>query len=225
MRGFSRRWASPPILENHIEKYGLNGIREFGGRRFGLPNARVTGVIARYSADPHKQGEWTAASRSASALDEAAAPATTQGRVILATKTTGRSHDVSWAPSRLRLMRQRGCMAQHSTTGQGMGLGIVVAVLMMGSVTRPESGPAAAAQNDRRTLVFSTYFGETSETHGTSVAVDRDGDRAGSHGPAVSGASGRLSQGTAVAGTTPSSRSSPPTAGRSSIRPFSADQR
>lgn len=50
-----------PTVENNIEKYGVIGIREFGGRRFRLPNARVTGVIARYSADPHKQGEWTAA--------------------------------------------------------------------------------------------------------------------------------------------------------------------
>ena len=50
-----------PAVENNIEKYGVIGIREFGGRRFHLPNARVTGVIARYSADPHKKGEWTAA--------------------------------------------------------------------------------------------------------------------------------------------------------------------
>ena len=50
-----------PVSENNIDKYGVIGIREFGGRRFRLPNARVTGVIARYSADPHKRGEWTAA--------------------------------------------------------------------------------------------------------------------------------------------------------------------
>ena len=66
-------------------------------------------------------------------------------------------------------------MAKHPTTEQGLRLGIVIAVLMMGSGTRPASSPAASAPNDRATLAFSTYFGETSETHGTSVAVDRDG--------------------------------------------------
>ena len=50
-----------PTPENNVEKYGVIGIREFVGRRFGLPNARLTGVVARYAADPHKKGEWTAA--------------------------------------------------------------------------------------------------------------------------------------------------------------------
>jgi hypothetical protein len=59
--GMIHQETEAPIVENNIEKYGVIGIREFGGKRFGLPNARVTGVIARYSADPHKQGEWTAA--------------------------------------------------------------------------------------------------------------------------------------------------------------------
>jgi hypothetical protein len=59
--GMIHQDTEAPVLENNIEKFGVIAIREFGAGRFGLPNARVTGVIARYSADPHKQGEWTAA--------------------------------------------------------------------------------------------------------------------------------------------------------------------
>ncbi len=66
-------------------------------------------------------------------------------------------------------------MVKHSTTKQCLSLGIVIAVLMTGLGTRRASSLAAGAQNDRATLAFSTYLGETSETHGTSVAVDRDG--------------------------------------------------
>jgi hypothetical protein len=56
-----------------------------------------------------------------------------------------------------------------------LGLGIVIAALVLGSGTRPESSPAGGAQNGPGRLAFSTYFGDTFETHGTSVAVDRDG--------------------------------------------------
>lgn len=50
-----------PSDVNDIEKYGVIGIREFTGRRFRLPNPRLTLVIAHYAADPWKKGQWTAA--------------------------------------------------------------------------------------------------------------------------------------------------------------------
>lgn len=47
--------------ENRIRKLGVIGVREFAGRRFHLPNARLTMVVAKYLEDPSKEGQWTAA--------------------------------------------------------------------------------------------------------------------------------------------------------------------
>jgi hypothetical protein len=46
---------------NRIRKVGLIGVREFAGRRFHLPNARLTMVVSKYLEDPSKEGQWTAA--------------------------------------------------------------------------------------------------------------------------------------------------------------------
>jgi hypothetical protein len=46
---------------NRIQRVGAIAIREFGVRRFRLPNPRVTGVVAYYLDDPSKEGQLYAA--------------------------------------------------------------------------------------------------------------------------------------------------------------------
>ena len=59
--GLIHQAVEAPSTANNIEKYGVIGIREFKGRRFRLPNARLTAVVLNYTADPWKKGQWTAA--------------------------------------------------------------------------------------------------------------------------------------------------------------------
>ena len=51
----------PSARHNDVEKIGALAIREYEGRRFGLPRPKLTLMIARYLEDPSKDGQWTAA--------------------------------------------------------------------------------------------------------------------------------------------------------------------
>lgn len=46
---------------NRIQKLGAVAVKQFGSAHFGLPQPRLTLLVARYLDDPSKQGQWTAA--------------------------------------------------------------------------------------------------------------------------------------------------------------------
>ena len=46
---------------NRIQKMGIIAVKQFGAGHFGLPQPRLTLLVARYLDDPSKQGQWTAA--------------------------------------------------------------------------------------------------------------------------------------------------------------------
>ena len=46
---------------NDVQKIGAIAVRQYAGRRFFLPNPRLTLVVAKYLDDPSKDGQWTAA--------------------------------------------------------------------------------------------------------------------------------------------------------------------
>lgn len=46
---------------NNIQKIGVLAVKQFGAAHFGLPQPRLTLLVARYLDDPSKQGQWTAA--------------------------------------------------------------------------------------------------------------------------------------------------------------------
>jgi hypothetical protein len=51
----------PDARHNDVRKVGVLAVREYGGRRFGLPRPALTLMAGRYLADPSKDGQWTAA--------------------------------------------------------------------------------------------------------------------------------------------------------------------
>lgn len=46
---------------NRVQKLGAIVVREYDGRRFRLPNPRLTLVVSRYLDDPSKAGQWSGA--------------------------------------------------------------------------------------------------------------------------------------------------------------------
>lgn len=46
---------------NQIQKLGVVAVKQFGSTHYGLPQPRLTVLVARYLDDPSKQGQWTAA--------------------------------------------------------------------------------------------------------------------------------------------------------------------
>ncbi|HUF25243.1 MAG TPA: hypothetical protein VMN81_14010 [Vicinamibacterales bacterium] len=51
----------PDARHNDVRKAGVLAVREYDGRRFGLPRPKLTLMAGRYLADPSKDGQWTAA--------------------------------------------------------------------------------------------------------------------------------------------------------------------
>lgn len=51
----------PDARHNDVRKVGALVVREYDGRRFGLPRPKLTLMAGRYLADPSKDGQWTAA--------------------------------------------------------------------------------------------------------------------------------------------------------------------
>jgi hypothetical protein len=46
---------------NNIQKLGVLAVKQFGAAHYGLPQPRLTVLVARYLDDPSKEGQWTAA--------------------------------------------------------------------------------------------------------------------------------------------------------------------
>jgi hypothetical protein len=51
----------PDAPQNDVVKIGALAVREYDGRRFGLPRPKLTVMVGRYLEDPSKDGQWTAA--------------------------------------------------------------------------------------------------------------------------------------------------------------------
>jgi len=51
----------PDARHNDVRRIGMLAVREYDGRRFGLPRPKLTLMVGRYLEDPSKDGEWTAA--------------------------------------------------------------------------------------------------------------------------------------------------------------------